>query len=278
MMRSAVTVSLVPQARGGPFVFWDGLAEACHQAATLGFSAIEIFPLSADAIDRTDLHTLLRRHGLKVAAFGTGAGWVVHKWHLCHSDAAIRAGARDFIRTIIDLAAEFEAPAIIGSMQGRIDADLDRENALAWLRDALHELGAHAALRDQPLLYEPLNRYETNVFNRINDACAFLHTAQTHNVKILADLFHMNIEEPSIAEAIRTARGYIGHVHFADSNRRAMGCGHIAAGPIIRALQEIGYDGYLSAEVLPLPDPHSAARQTISSFKELTAATGMVDA
>lgn len=277
-MRSAITVSLVPQAKGGPFVFWDGLAEACHQAAALGFSAIEIFPLSADSIDRTDLHALLRRHGLKVAAFGTGAGWVVHKWHLCHSNATIRARARKFIQTIIDLAAEFDAPAIVGSMQGRIEPPLERENALAWLRDALHELGAHAALRDQPLLYEPLNRYETNVFNRVAETCAFLQTPHTHNVKILADLFHMNIEEPSIAEAIRAARGYIGHVHFADSNRRAMGCGHIAAEPIIRALQEIGYDGYLSAEVLPLPDTDSAARQTISSFKQLTTAPGVIDA
>ncbi len=44
MMRSAVTISLVPEARGGPFVFWDDLLEGCRKAAALGFDAVEIFP------------------------------------------------------------------------------------------------------------------------------------------------------------------------------------------------------------------------------------------
>jgi sugar phosphate isomerase/epimerase len=58
-------------------------------------------------------------------------------------------------------------------------------------------------------------------------------------------------------------------VHFADSNRHAMGFGHTNAAPIIAALREIGYSGYLSAEILPLPDPEAAARQTISSIRSL---------
>jgi len=146
------------------------------------------------------------------------------------------------------------------------------------LGEALQDLGAHAARNNQPLLYEPLNRYETNVFNRIGEACAFLRTLKTTSVKIVADLFHMNIEEASMVEAIAAAKEQIGHVHFADSNRRAAGYGHLAFEPIIRALQEIGYDGYLSAEVFPLPDPLSAARQTISSFKTLTGGDGRNDA
>ena len=62
---------------------------------------------------------------------------------------------------------------------------------------------------------------------------------------------------------------HIGHVHFADSNRRAAGMGHTDFGPVVAALREIGYAGYLSAEVLPLPDPEAAAKQTIESFRWL---------
>ena len=271
MMRSAVTVSLVPEARGGPFVFWNDLSDACAKAATLGFSAIEIFARSAEAIDRNELQAALDRHRLNVAAFGTGAGWLIQKWHLCHPEAAIRSQARMFIRAMIDLAAEFGAPAIIGSMQGRIDAEGDREQAIAWLRDGLEELGAHAASRDQSLLYEPLNRYETNVLNRVGDACDFLRTLRTHNIKILADLFHMNIEEQSIPAAIHAAREQIGHLHFVDSNRRAVGWGHIDGVAVVQALREIDYRGYLSAEALPLPDGLSAAQQTIAAFRRLSA-------
>ena len=94
---------------------------------------------------------------------------------------------------------------------------------------------------------------------------------QTKNVRILADLFHMNIEEPDLASALREAGPMVGHVHFADSNRRAIGFGHTATAPIIAALREIHYTGYLSAEILPLPDTHTAARQTIESFHQCMA-------
>jgi sugar phosphate isomerase/epimerase len=266
-MRSAITISLVPQAAGGPFVFWDDLAAACESAAALGFDAIEIFPPAAEAIDRPALRELLSRHSLKVAAFGTGGGWVIHQWHLLHADPTIRAQARKFIHAIIELAGEFGAPAIIGSMQGRVEGD--REQALGWLREALTEFGQAAARHGVALLFEPLNRYETNVFNRVPDAADFLDTLPVTNVKILADLFHMNIEEASIADAFRAAARHLGHVHFADSNRRAVGFGHTAMAPIMAALREMGYTGYLSGELLPLPDSYAAAAQTAKAFNEL---------
>jgi len=270
-MKSAVTVSLVPQARGGPFVFWDGLEDAARQASAHGFDAIEIFPPNADALDTAAIRELLKSHQLAVAAVGTGGGWVLHKWTLTHQDAAIRESARHFIRKIIDKAAASGAPAILGSMQGRSEGEVSREQALAWLGDALEDFGEHAAQRGQPFLYEPLNRYETNLFDRTPDAAAWLRTLRTSNVRILSDLFHMNIEEADIAAALREAGSLVGHVHFADSNRRAIGLGHTAVAPIIAALRGIGYDGYLSAEILPLPDATTAARQTIESFRRFTA-------
>jgi sugar phosphate isomerase/epimerase len=82
----------------------------------------------------------------------------------------------------------------------------------------------------------------------------------------------MNIEEPSIPDALRSVGPLVGHVHFADSNRQAMGWGHTDMTPIMAALREIKYAGYLSAEVLPLPDSVSAARQSMESFRRWTAA------
>ena len=267
-MKSAITVSLVPQAKGGPFVFWDGLESAAAEAARLGFDAIEIFPPSAAAIDRPALRALLQKHGLVAAAFGTGGGWLVHKWHLTHPDAAVRTQAREFIRAIIDLAGEFKAPAIIGSMQGKAEGEVSRDQALAWLAEALNDLGAHAKQYGVPLLYEPLNRYETNLLNRQADAAKFLETLRTDNIRLLSDLFHMNIEEVSVADALRAAGRHVGHVHFADSNRRAIGFGHTDAAAVVAALRDIGYQGYLSGEILPLPDSSAAAAQTIRAFRQ----------
>jgi sugar phosphate isomerase/epimerase len=142
---------------------------------------------------------------------------------------------------------------------------------VAWLAEALEQLGPRAHALGVPLLYEFLNRYETNLFNRVSDSLEFLKTLRTQNVKLLCDLFHMNIEEADIPAALRMAGPKLGHIHFADSNRRAMGMGHMEIKPVIAALRELGYTGYLSAEVLPLPDSDSAAQQAIAAFRGLSA-------
>ncbi len=79
----------------------------------------------------------------------------------------------------------------------------------------------------------------------------------------------MNLEEADLAAAVRQAGDFVGHVHFADSNRRAIGYGHTAVEPVIHALRAIGYQGYLSAEILPLPDSESAAAQTIAAVRRV---------
>jgi sugar phosphate isomerase/epimerase len=267
MIKSAVTVSLVAEARGGPFVFWDDLAGACRDAQQLGFDAIEVFPPGPEAIDIKQLRQLLQDHGLKLAAVGTGAGWVKHRLTLGLPDAGARQKARDFVRSIIDLAGPLGAPAIIGSMQGRWGDGVDRTTHLAWLTDALNELGEHARQYGVPLIYEPLNRYETNVCTTLEAGVEILRSLSTRNVLLLADLFHMNIEEVDIAMAIRQAKGSIGHVHFVDSNRRPAGMGHLDFAPIAEALVDTGYHSYASAEALPYPNSLAAARQTIDAFR-----------
>ncbi len=274
MIRSAVTVSLVDEARGGPFVFWDDLGVACVQAQKLGFDAIEVFPPGPEAVDPARLRILLNDHGLALAAVGTGAGWVKRKLTLTDADVSTRVKARDFIRSIIDFAGPLHAPAIIGSMQGRAGGSVGHPTALGYLADSLEILGEHARQYGVPLIYEPLNRYETDLANTLDAGSKILRSLSTTNVVLLADLFHMNIEETSLADALRSAGRYVGHVHFVDSNRRAAGFGHLDFAPIAQALHEIGFAGYASAEALPLPDSQTAAEATIHAFRRYFRASG----
>ncbi len=267
-MRSAVTVSLVPEARGGPFVFWDDLEAAASSAAMLGFDAIEIFPHSAEQLAGLPVRSILQRHGLQLAAVGTGAGWVVQRLRLTDPDPEIRARAIAFVSNMIDQAGALGAPTIVGSMQGRAEQAVTREQALDWLAEACDQLAPRAERFHVSLFLEPLNRYETNLLVRITDGLAFLDRLKSRNVKLLCDLFHMNIEEADMAAALRLAAADVGHVHFADSNRHAVGYGHTNIPPIVDALKQIHYRGFLSAEVLPKPSSESAAKQTIESFQK----------
>jgi sugar phosphate isomerase/epimerase len=267
MIRSAITVCLVPEARSGPFVHHVPLEQGLALVAEDGFDAVEIFPTHPDDLDGLELREGLRRHGLKLAAMGTGAGFLRHKLTLTDPDSRIRARAEDFIGAVVDFAGGHGAPAILGSMQGRHGGEVSREQALEWLAWALNQLGPRAHALGVPLLYEPLNRYETNLFNTVADALAFLDTLRTRNVKLLCDLFHMNIEEADIPAALRLAGDRLGHVHFADTNRRAVGLGHLEMAPIAATLLEMGYAGYVSAEVLPLPDAATASARTLESFR-----------
>jgi sugar phosphate isomerase/epimerase len=149
-------------------------------------------------------------------------------------------------------------------MQGRCEAGVSREQALKWFGEGLEELGEKAARFSQVLLYEPLNRYETDIFNRQGEAAAFLRALRTKNIRLLCDLYHMNIEERNVAEALREVGPFVGHIHWADSNRKAMGLGHTDAAPVIAVLNAIGYSGYLSAEVA---GGYESAEQSIKSIR-----------
>lgn len=265
-IRSSATVCLVPEARRGPFVFHGDLAEAFKAIGDLGFDGIEIFPPSADSLNNDQISDLLTDNNLRLAAVGTGAGMILHGLSLSHRDRRARERACAYVRRIIDFASLFGAPAIVGSMQGRSGSGQTREQALANLMDSLRQLCVSASDRGVPVLLEPLNRYETDLVNTLQDGAEVCEKVRMGDLKLLADLFHMNIEEADIAQSIEIHAEHIGHVHFADSSRRAVGFGHTPMEPIVQALKKNGYKGFLSAEVFPYPDSRSAAHMTIGSF------------
>jgi len=258
MNRTAIAVSLVPEARGGPFVLWGELDEACRLARAIGYDAIELFAPSAAAI--TAAGPVLRRHGLALAAAGTGAGWVLNKLSVSDPDALNRASAVRFIEQIIDAAAALGAPAILGSMTGRAAAGIARERSLDWLLRACTGFARRAAAAGVGFLIEPLNRYEGNLVNTLADGCALLDRIDGGRAGLLADCFHMNIEEADPAGALRAAGTHLAHVQLADSNRRVAGTGHTNWPAIATALRDLRYTGYLAVEALPLPDSETAAR------------------
>lgn len=267
-MKTCITLSLLPSSPKMPFVLGPDLERGVATAADLGYDAFELFPPKIEAIDSDAISELCEKHGIRLSTIGTGGGWVAQKLTLTDADPASRQRGIDFARTMVQVAGDLGAAAIIGSMQGRAGEN-DRAETLKRLGDALAELGEYAKGWDQPVFYEPLNRYETDLANTLEEASQVLDASGADNALLLADLFHMNIEETCIASAIRTHAKHIGHVHFIDSNRWPAGNGHTDFEAVVSALKEVEFDRYLAVEAFPLPDQETAAKDAMDSFRRL---------
>jgi len=136
----------------------------------------------------------------------------------------------------------------------------------AVLLEGLVELSEHAAREGVWLALEPINRYEDYMLNRLEQAVDLGQEVERlsgyGSVRVVADLFHMNIEEDDLAKAITTAGTRIAHVHVDDSNRLQPGTGHIDFPAVFGALHEIGYDSWLALECRLRGEPETALAET----------------
>ena len=245
------------------------LPEQLAKAAAMGYDGVELITIDPAGIDRGALRSLLAKYHLLVSAVASGGMAFAAKLTLLHPDPAAAKLARERLDQMIDLASDLEAPVVtVGSFRGRAVGDPQRSKQ--QLADALCIAGEHAAAHGVRLALEPLNRYEADLLHTAAETLAFLQEVNHPAVGILLDSYHVNIEESSWTEPYRQvmAAGKLFYAHLGDNNRLPPGKGLIDFPAILHTLRDGGYDGWLSAELLPLPDPDTAARLTASAMRK----------
>lgn len=171
----------------------------------------------------------------------------------------------DYVRRLIDLASELDAKVLVwGALEAlrnipkipwenvmtRTINRLTLEKALSQYIKLLKKSGAYAEERGIVLAIEPQNRFESNIINSVHDAVETAIRVGSPAVKVLCDTFHMNLEDPSLEDAVREAGEMLAHVHISDSNRLIPGMGHINFPEFFEALKEVRYDGYITLEAV----------------------------
>ena len=245
-------------------VFKGNFNENAATIAGLGYDGLELAIRDPAQIDLAAITRTLTRHDLVVPALGTGQAYSEERLSFTDGDGEVRAAAVARIKAHIRLAAELKAVVILGLIRGRTPPHIERTQAMAWLVTAMGDCAEAADREDVQLVIEPINRYETDLINSIEEGLGLLARvgAGSRTLGLLPDTFHMNIEEPSITASLRRAAPYIFHFHVADSNRWYPGAGHLDFRNILALLRdEAGYDGWVSAETLPYPDIGTAAAQ-----------------
>jgi 5-keto-L-gluconate epimerase len=264
------SVSLSPvKSPFSPMLFSGNLEEGFRNAAGLGYSGVDLSLLDSEALDQNWIIDRIKSFKLKVYTIATGQTYYNEGYSLYSAENDKREMAVARIRSHIDFASRLGAMVIIGGVRGKITADDERERFRQEQsgRQAICQCLKHAEDKGVTLLLEPINRYETNIVNTLQEGLRFIEELGSDNLKLLPDVFHMNIEERSIEESILGYKSHIGYVHFADSNRQAPGFGHIDFRKILSTLEEIKYEYAIGLEILPKPDDFSAAKQAIFYLK-----------
>ncbi len=235
----------------------DALAEA-------GYAGIEAMIAAPYALPAGMLWQRLSERGLQL--IGVRTGGVVEQRHLYLSsaDPMVRMRAVSALCEVIEYGAEFGQPKILlGLMQGRLEAGVALNDALGWITEGLARAGEVAARLGLEIGLEPINRFILGYNSTVNDVLALIQRIGADNVRLLVDTFHMHIEERSIAGALVEGGARIGHVHLADSNRRAPGLGHFDFAEFFGTLRALGYTGDLTVECEYWPNQIVAARMAM---------------
>lgn len=232
-----------------------------RKAKEMGYHAIEIHVPEVDLIDIPALRQEMERTGMEISTLGTGTIYGKYGLHLCDENLENQERIFSMVCRFIDCAAQLSARVTIGSIKGSIRPDQDREKHLDIFARALRRIDDYAAEKGVIVLLEATNRYENNVLNNAGELANMIRSNGLKSTLALLDVFHMNIEEKNGAAALEEAADVLGHIHFADNNRRYPGAGCYDFNALRDVIRRIGYDGVLSVECLPWPDGDEAARQ-----------------
>jgi len=228
----------------------DDILEKWEFAASAGFDGIELRG-TEDWRERLDELRAVREQGVVFSSV-----CLISDRFIGDFDADRRREAVEHMKHLLSGIAELGGtgavtPAAYGLASRRLppfEVPRTEEEDRRVLLDALEELGELAEREGTLVLLEPLNRYEDHMLNRVEQAAELCEAVGRPSVKVMGDLFHMNIEEDDLGETIKQADDYLAHVHLADSNRVQPGAGHTYFARAFEALRSVGFEGYMAME------------------------------
>jgi D-psicose/D-tagatose/L-ribulose 3-epimerase len=229
--------------------FGDDKLHLARHVADLGFDTLEICIEDPARVTASAVQQAAADASVSIAvcgAFGPDRD-------VSHENPARRRLGIDYLTACIDLASAVGAPNVIGPMYSatgktRLLPDAEREQQRMWAAESLREVGEYAAAKGVGLAMEPLNRFETDLVNTVEQGLDLCERIGLDNVGLLLDTFHMNIEEKSIPDAIVAAGTRLRHFHACENDRGAPGSGHVEWDAVFAALAESGYEGLIVIE------------------------------
>ncbi len=230
-----------------------------------GYQGAELAIQNPKKINLVKLKEIIKKTGLEVPAIATGSAYQKEGISLASSEKKLRKEAIQRIKDQVEFAKNFNSLVIIGLIRGNVGGPSGGEKRLAA---SLKECSRFSKSRGVRLVLEAINRYETDFLHTLDEVENFIRKWKIPNCGILADAFHMNIEEVFLEKAIENSASKIWHIHLADSNRLAPGQGHIDFKSFFTTIKKVVYQKYFTAEIQYLPNFFKSAELTIKYLKK----------
>ena len=228
----------------------NSFKDSFRLAKEIGFNGVELnfFQRNLTVEDALEIAKASELSGVEVAAVCGGyLNWIAD------FDEEKRQVAVEGVKSSLENIAKMGgkgliAPAAYGMYARRFPPKRPLEEDRRILLDSLKRIAETAEKNNVMFYLEPLNRYEDHMINMISEAVPYINGVSSKHVRLLGDVFHMNVEEDDVAKTIEQYNEYLGYYHLADSNRKLPGFAHTDFKSIFHKLKKLNYDGVLSIE------------------------------
>lgn len=246
-------------------------AEIVSEANRLGYGGIELnlkeWPSESNV---GEIENSLDAFNVEVAAIGTRHMHVTHGLYLASPDKRVREKALDYVTECMKIARRLDCTIVQAgwAFQGsKLEAPYDA----AWKQavESLEEVGRRCQEHGLQFVIEFACKQNAELVNTMDEALRMLDEVGSENVLVMADVFHIYMEDDPVRDTVLKAGDRLGYVHLADSDRLIPGDGEINFREFVGALREIDYNGYMIMEFNPGPRPDESLKQALEYMKGL---------
>ena len=232
--------------------------------AAYGYDGVELMTIDPGKLNWDEVKKTAEDLGLVVGLVCTGEIYGQLGLSFADPDTGRRREAVDRVNGIIDFAASQNAKVNIGRVRGQYRPDVAREQTEEWAVEAFQAISDHAAPKGVMIALENVTILQTNFINTMAEARRIIDMTDRPNFRAMIDVFHLNLEERDIYQAIRDYADINVHVHLCDNNRRYPGNCGLDFERIIQTFHDVGYDDLYSTEVFQLPSMEECAKRSIA--------------
>jgi len=231
------------------YVDWREFEGDLASMKQAGYDAVELQIADPAGFDEERVRRSLDAQEYAMCAFQTGSTYYSRHNCLCTADDSVRRRTIELLKSFVELAERWNSKIVFGSLQGRLSDEPDRFAGAARIRDAIAESGRYASDRGVTIAFEPVQHGEVGFHNTIAEVAELVRSLNLPGLRMMADTFHMNIEERDMLAPLPEVSGILAHVHLSETNRDVLGTGHWPTTAFIDQLRQIGYSGFCSIGV-----------------------------